>query len=219
MSGKRKSSPLPNHAGRRQHRAAVVSPTVSRMLTALKERWQSLAVAERALAVQALLQSGCSTRGLAVDLSVSEGTVRWYGRIAALPVEKLSCVQSGQSAKQVLASMAEGQPAPRVSAVRTLYRWLTRLLPVVYAVQYADELQRRVSCSPKRRRGRPQRLESLQPRAKLPGYMPDRIEYLLGWSLRWLIANFDCEQRLTLTASLARMLSAAPEESLVRNTL
>lgn len=70
---------------RLKHMAAAQHPETSRQLAALREDWHRLSPAERGPRIRELLGLGCTLRGLAVDLGVTEGAVRYDLKMADRP--------------------------------------------------------------------------------------------------------------------------------------
>lgn len=192
------------------HRAALADAATSALVTALKTKWSRLAIAARAAAVEALIARGCTARGLAADLSVTEGSVRRYVRIARLPAPELERVADGESAKRILAQQRQQQspaarsPERRGTASETLARWLEQQrLPPCYREQFVDEMRLRAWLSVSRPRGRRRRLRDLRPAGPRPRYGPELLEYLIGWAMSWLISSFQPAERLSVITCLS----------------
>ena len=194
------------HSCRIRHRQALADPATSALLAALRDKWRSLELADRAGAVESLLSRGCTARGLAADLGCSEGAIRRYLRVARLPPAELARIRRGESAKLILQQRASASPVPAkhraLSASVILEQWLSaqKLLPP-YRDQFLEELARRVWQAPPQPARQPQPLAALKPRRARPRYGPDVLEYLLAWCLRWML-SFKPADRLSMLCHL-----------------
>lgn len=86
------------------HRRTAATPFVRQLIQDLRGHWGKLDRIERGERLSELIRYGCSTRGVAADLGISQTTVRRHITLAELPNEQREAVKAGFSAKKTLAS-------------------------------------------------------------------------------------------------------------------
>ena len=96
----------------KKHRAAASVPEVRKQIQSLADDWKNITAVERGDRVQQLVGAGCSGRGIARSLDVSEKLVRLAVDAAQLPDEYRQMIQRGVSPKRVLTrAHAENKPS------------------------------------------------------------------------------------------------------------
>lgn len=191
------------HSGRVQHRQALAEARTSALLVALQQKWSALPLADRGDALAVLVSRGCTARGLAADLHCSEGAIRRYLRVARLPAAAIDQIRRGESAKLILdGTFREPHTNTAARSACALREWLdAQKLPATYREQFCEELSRRAWQSREVPRRRLRSIQGLRPRRGRPQYGSDLLEYLLGWSLHWLL-TFQPEERVEITRQL-----------------
>ena len=203
-------------------RESRLYPPPPGLINDLLARWPRLNLVERGQEAQRTLNLGFSRRALATALNCSEGVIRRYLKLAALPAPTRAAVAAGASAKQVLQLKRQGPPLPeldpeqqrRIAEDRLIARclegarpWLNRYLPWDgYREQFLEEADRRLwrlghfNCTEQIHPASPRfAIHRYRPRCRQPQYGPDLIEYLLEWFLRWacrVLASASLRQRL-----------------------
>jgi len=194
-------------------------------------RWGRLNLVERGQEAQRILALGYSRRAFASALNCSEGVIRRYLKLAALPAPTRAAVAAGASAKEILKLKRYCQPLPELDAgqqrrfaedrlidccLEEARPWLLRHLPWAgYREQFLAEADRRLwrlrdSLSAEQLHPASPRfaIARYRPRRLRPSYGPDLIEYLLEWFLHWILqalASYQLRDRFLscLAASLA----------------
>jgi hypothetical protein len=132
---------------RLKHLAAAQQPDINRLLAALRQEWTGLSPAERGPRIRELLARGCTLRGLAADLGVTEGALRYDLKMASRPPAPATSAKSGQ----VLPSRPRGanqggKSAAKVEqATNRILAWLDAELPELsapYRERLLDEARR-----------------------------------------------------------------------------
>jgi len=100
---------------RKQHLRALEDPGTRQMVEDLKRNWSILSKTARGDQVCVVLQRGCTARGLASDLQISDASVLRYQAIAKLSAEQRALIDSGANPEPFL-------KAARIAARNRIYR-------------------------------------------------------------------------------------------------
>ena len=96
------------------HRRITKKPAVQRAIRKLAKEWNDLDRVQRGESLCALIEAGCSQRGLEKDLGQSATSIRRFMTIAKLPELDRAAVRAGKSAKTILALKAQEERQHRV---------------------------------------------------------------------------------------------------------
>ncbi len=98
----------------KKHRMAAATPENQKAIQSLRREWKEITAVERGDRVLQLQNKGCSLRGVARDVHVSEKIVRMSIDTARLPEQYRQLIQGGASPKRVLTmKKAKDHVSPR----------------------------------------------------------------------------------------------------------
>lgn len=85
-----------------KHKKALENGGTRQLLDALRIEWTQLSLVKRGFRLQALVDAGCTNRGLADDLNCTEGTIRRGLKIAKLGESQRQAIEQGANAVPIL---------------------------------------------------------------------------------------------------------------------
>jgi hypothetical protein len=101
-----KKKKKPKKRSNTHHRQTVITPAVSKEIRRLSKSWNELHRIERGDRLWALVDQGCTARGLAADLGQSPTSILRHMALARLPEADREAVKAGKSAKKIMALKA-----------------------------------------------------------------------------------------------------------------
>jgi hypothetical protein len=103
---KARSKETKSHVHDTAHRRAMAKPKVPKLVDTLRRRWTTMSRVERRNRLLKLAALNCSTRGLGIELKQSATSIRRHMAIAQLPEADREAIETGSSAKKILAQKA-----------------------------------------------------------------------------------------------------------------
>lgn len=95
------------HEHQSLHRRTMADPKVAEVVSVLRGGWPEMGPVERGDRLRELTALGCSTRGLEEELKQSATSIRRHLVLAGLPEQDREAIESGASAKKILARKAD----------------------------------------------------------------------------------------------------------------
>ena len=89
------------------HRRTMTDSSVRELVSELQQGWGTMGTLERGERLGKLSLLGCSTRGLEAELQQSATSIRRHIVLAGLPEQDREAIESGASAKKILARKAD----------------------------------------------------------------------------------------------------------------